>query len=88
MDRFEPIDPPSFRFRPGSKSRVSYFYDNDAGHFAYDPGHPMKPFRIQLAHELIMSYGLYRKMEIYVRDYTLVASSSVVLFKSTVLSLL
>ncbi|KAI7977702.1 hypothetical protein EIK77_010293 [Talaromyces pinophilus] len=65
MDRFEPIDPPSFRFRPGSKSRVSYFYDNDAGHFAYDPGHPMKPFRIQLAHELIMSYGLYRKMEIY-----------------------
>ena len=66
---------------------MSYFYDNDAGNFAYDPGHPMKPFRIQLAHELIMSYGLYRKMEIYVRD-SLVASSSVVLSKSTVFSLL
>ncbi|EED21811.1 histone deacetylase, putative [Talaromyces stipitatus ATCC 10500] len=65
MDRFEPVDPPSFRYRPGSKSRVSYFYDDDAGQYAYYPGHPMKPFRIRLAHELITTYGVHRKMQVY-----------------------
>jgi len=26
----------------------------------------MKPFRIKMAHQLIVNYGLYRKMNIYV----------------------
>ena len=29
-------------------------------------GHPMKPHRIRMAHNLLLNYGLYRKMEIYV----------------------
>lgn len=29
-------------------------------------GHPMKPHRIRMAHNLILNYGLYRKMEVYV----------------------
>jgi hypothetical protein len=39
----------------------------DIGHHYYGPGHPMKPARLKLAHHLILAYGLYRKLEIYVR---------------------
>ena len=42
------------------KKRVSYFYDNDIGSFYYGSDHPMKPFRIKMAHQLIVNYGLYR----------------------------
>mmetsp|Transcript_37779 Transcript_37779/g.113008 ORF Transcript_37779/g.113008 Transcript_37779/m.113008 type:complete len:443 (-) Transcript_37779:274-1602(-) len=48
-----------------TKRRVSYFYQPDVGHFYYGPSHPMKPHRIKLAHHLILSYDLYRKMECY-----------------------
>jgi hypothetical protein len=51
------------------KQHVAYYYQEDVGHHYYGPGHPMKPFRIKLAHHLILSYGLYRKMECYVRVY-------------------
>ena len=49
-----------------SSKKVAYFYDSDIGNFAYNAGHPMKPHRIRLAHSLIMNYGVYKKMEIYV----------------------
>ena len=48
-----------------SKQRVAYFYDSDIGNYYYGQGHPMKPHRIRMAHNLLLSYGLYRKMEIY-----------------------
>jgi histone deacetylase 1/2 len=48
-----------------SKQRVCYFYDSDIGNYYYGQGHPMKPHRIRMAHNLLLSYGLYRKMEIY-----------------------
>jgi histone deacetylase 1/2 len=51
----------------GGKTRVCYFYDADIGNYYYGQGHPMKPHRIRMAHNLLLSYGLYRKMEIYVR---------------------
>ena len=38
----------------------------DIGNFYYGQGHPMKPHRVRMAHNLILNYGLYRKMEIYV----------------------
>jgi hypothetical protein len=57
-------------------NRVAYFYDcksiqgkhilGEVGSFYYGPEHPMKPFRIKMAHQLILSYGLYRKMSVYV----------------------
>lgn len=49
--------------------KVAYFYDSDVGNYAYVAGHPMKPHRIRMAHSLIMNYGLYTKMEIYVGIY-------------------
>ena len=53
--------------KSSGKSKVCYFYDSDIGNYYYGQGHPMKPHRIRMAHNLLLSYGLYRKMEIYVR---------------------
>jgi histone deacetylase 1/2 len=53
-------------FKSSNKKRVAYFYDSDVGNYAYVAGHPMKPHRIRLTHSLIMNYGVYQKMEIYV----------------------
>jgi histone deacetylase 1/2 len=44
---------------------VCYFYDSDIGNYYYGQGHPMKPHRIRMAHNLLLNYGLYKKMEIY-----------------------
>eukprot|EP00128_Syssomonas_multiformis_P015866 Colp12_sorted_trinity150504_noHs@8113 len=48
-----------------SKKRVCYFYDSDVGNYYYGSGHPMKPHRIRMTHNLLLNYGLYKKMEIY-----------------------
>lgn len=54
----------------GSKNKkVAYFYDSDVGNYAYVSGHPMKPHRIRMTHSLVMNYGLYKKMEIYVSKF-------------------
>lgn len=50
-----------------NKTRVAYMYDPDIGCYDYEPGHCMKPFRIRMTHDLVMSYGLYKSMEVYVR---------------------
>ena len=38
----------------------------DIGNYYYGQGHPMKPHRMRMTHNLLLNYGLYRKMEIYV----------------------
>lgn len=40
----------------------------DVGNYYYGQGHPMKPHRIRMTHNLLLNYGLYRKMEIYVSE--------------------
>ncbi|EZG83563.1 histone deacetylase [Gregarina niphandrodes] len=45
--------------------KVAYFYDPDIGSYYYGPGHPMKPQRIRMAHSLILSYGLYKHMDVF-----------------------
>jgi histone deacetylase 1/2 len=47
------------------KRRVSYFYDPDVGNFYYGEGHPMKPHRVRMAHDLILRYKLYEHMEVF-----------------------
>mmetsp|Transcript_16717 Transcript_16717/g.46703 ORF Transcript_16717/g.46703 Transcript_16717/m.46703 type:complete len:524 (-) Transcript_16717:103-1674(-) len=49
----------------GRKQRVAYYYDSDVGNYYYGPGHPMKPHRIRMTHNLVLHYGLYREMEVY-----------------------
>lgn len=43
-------------------------FPGDVGNYYYGQGHPMKPHRIRMTHNLLLNYGLYRKMEIYVRE--------------------
>ncbi|AWP19621.1 putative histone deacetylase 2-like [Scophthalmus maximus] len=45
--------------------RVNFLSSGDVGNYYYGQGHPMKPHRIRMTHNLILNYGLYRKMEIY-----------------------
>jgi hypothetical protein len=66
MATFAPLDLELRANTSNPKKRVAYFYDSDVGNYAYVAGHPMKPHRIRLAHSLIMNYGVYQKMEIYV----------------------
>mmetsp|Transcript_13876 Transcript_13876/g.19872 ORF Transcript_13876/g.19872 Transcript_13876/m.19872 type:complete len:426 (-) Transcript_13876:201-1478(-) len=44
---------------------VSYFYDAEIGNYHYGQGHPMKPHRVRMTHNLVVNYGLYRKMEVF-----------------------
>ncbi|EAY14482.1 acetylpolyamine aminohydrolase, putative [Trichomonas vaginalis G3] len=46
------------------KKRIVYFYDDDIGNFMYNQGHPMKPHRIRMAHNLIMAYELFSSMRV------------------------
>ena len=66
MTSFAPVDVQLAAPTSADKKTVAYFYDSDVGNYAYVAGHPMKPHRIRMAHSLIMNYGLYKKMEIYV----------------------
>jgi len=48
-----------------NNKRISYFYDSNVGNYYYGQGHPMKPHRIRMTHNLVLNYGLYKKMQIY-----------------------
>lgn len=53
--------------REAFKKYFRYFLcTGDIGNYYYGQGHPMKPHRIRMTHNLLLNYGLYRKMEIYV----------------------
>ncbi|WVQ76912.1 hypothetical protein IAR50_006590 [Cryptococcus sp. DSM 104548] len=57
-----PTHPPSDStpapFSSSSSRRVAYYYDQDVGNYNYYLGHPMKPHRIRMAHNLIVNYGM------------------------------
>ena len=55
-----PSPPPSLRLSPLPLSSA-----DELGNFYYGPSHPMKPHRIRMAHNLVLAYGLYKKLEIY-----------------------
>ena len=55
---------------PLIKHRVAYLHDPEVGQFYYGPSHPMKPHRMQLAHQLIIGYELHNKMMMYSRSWT------------------
>ncbi|XP_012369015.1 histone deacetylase 1-like [Octodon degus] len=49
----------------GTRRKVCYYYDQDVGNYNYGQGHPMKPHGIRMTHNLLLSYSLDQKMEIY-----------------------
>lgn len=46
------------------RGKVGYYYDPDVGNFYYAQGHPMKPHRIRMTHNLLLSYGILESMDI------------------------
>lgn len=47
-----------------SKRRVAYYYDADTGSYTYGLGHPMKPHRMRVTHDLVSAYGMLEKMHV------------------------
>lgn len=39
---------------------------DEVGNYNYGPGHPMKPHRIRMVHSLLVNYGVYRELQIFV----------------------
>jgi histone deacetylase 1/2 len=62
-----PLDAPGtgINARPSQPKKVAYLYDSDIGCYAYGAGHVMKPHRVRLTHDLVMNYGLYKKLEMF-----------------------
>jgi hypothetical protein len=57
----------NYHYGPGEReSRVHLVIDTRPHRSRPPPGHPMKPTRIRMCHSLVMNYGLYKKMEIFV----------------------
>ncbi len=40
---------------------------DDVGLFSYGLGHPMKPHRMKMTHDLVTAYGMVNKMQVLVR---------------------
>jgi histone deacetylase 1/2 len=83
MTGVAPLDPINLNGVADRNKKVAYFYDSDVGNYAYVSGHPMKPHRIRMAHSLVMNYGLYKKMEIYVSTARCSSHDLCLLFKSS-----
>ena len=47
------------------RARVDYFYDASIGLYSYGEGHPMRPHRVRLTHDLVVNYGLYKHMNVF-----------------------
>lgn len=61
-----------FKHPIGSFAYIFLPFIGDIGNYYYGQGHPMKPHRIRMTHNLLLNYGLYRKMEIYVRIFKII----------------
>lgn len=53
--------------RDDNRAVMSYHVLEEIGSYYYGQGHPMKPHRIRMTHNLLLNYGAYQFMEIYVR---------------------
>mmetsp|Transcript_30119 Transcript_30119/g.94487 ORF Transcript_30119/g.94487 Transcript_30119/m.94487 type:complete len:431 (-) Transcript_30119:149-1441(-) len=47
------------------RPRIDYFYDAQIGNFNYGEGHPMRPHRVRLTHQLVVNYGLYKHLNVF-----------------------
>lgn len=57
-------DSMEFLKTPPNRS-VVYIHEPSVALHHYGPGHPMKPYRLALTHDLILSYGLHERMKVY-----------------------
>ena len=47
------------------RKRIDYFYDALIGNFNYGEGHPMRPHRVRLTHNLVVRYGLFQHLNVF-----------------------
>ncbi|KAJ2733117.1 hypothetical protein H4R23_002689 [Coemansia sp. Cherry 401B] len=47
-----------------TRKRIAYYYDEEVGNYNYGYMHPMKPFRMRMAHSLVSAYGLDKHMDV------------------------
>ena len=66
----------------GNKPVVSYYYDDDIGHYQFNQGHPMKPFRVRMTNEMIKAYGMDKQMIPMELDQTFIENVDFTLFHS------
>ena len=69
--KIHPTIPPSpllLLLMPSPLFFFSLLSTDDVGDFFYGISHPMKPHRIRMTHDLLLNYGLYKKMQIYVQQ--------------------
>ncbi|KAJ1609922.1 histone deacetylase HDA2/Rpd3p [Cryptosporidium canis] len=50
----------------GTNKKIAYFYDEEVGNFHYGLGHPMKPHRVRMTHDLVSQYGLLENVDVMV----------------------
>ncbi|KAF1743950.1 hypothetical protein MXB_5275 [Myxobolus squamalis] len=50
--------------QPGGNRKICYYYDSEVGNYYYGQGHPMKPHRIRMAHNLLLNYGVLRNIQV------------------------
>ena len=50
---------------------IDIYLSADVGSFSYGLGHPMKPHRIRMTHNLVSAYGMLDKMKVLVCAYTI-----------------
>ena len=48
-----------------TRRKIDYFYDAVIGNFHYGEGHPMRPHRVRLTHQLVVNYGLYKHVNVF-----------------------
>src|SRR6185312_16941086 len=53
----------SNEFSPCTQS-IAYIHDPSIGYYHYGPGHPMKPYRLALTHDLVVHYELPDHMRV------------------------
>ena len=51
--------------RHPTNRQVVYIHEPSIALHHYGPGHPMKPYRLALTHDLVLSYGLHERMKVY-----------------------
>lgn len=65
IDNFPPLTASFSNSNTALKNRIAYLHQNEVGMFHFGEGHPMKPARLALTHNLILAYGLEKKMSVY-----------------------
>jgi hypothetical protein len=55
---------PVYNFMDPSFSKNIFLFLQTVGKYHYGPGHPMKPYRVELTNCLVLEYKMHKKMNV------------------------